>query len=180
MQRGGLLLTDPGQAFGTGAHATTKLVLCALQTLADEGMTVRRLLDVGTGSGILTIATAALWPESTGLAVDTDPLAISAATENFERNGVSAARYRPRDIALSNVTGEFDLVAANIRAPILLELRDALLQRVAIGGRIILSGLLANQVDAVAKSYCDGGAELENIERSVSDPDWCSARLRRP
>ena len=175
-----VLHLDPGQAFGTGAHATTKLVLNALQRLADDGTEVARLLDVGTGSGILTIAAAVLWPASGGLAIDTDPLAVSAAAENLQRNGVPVARDRSSDCALADVTGEFDLITANIRAPVLLDMRDALLARVAPGGALVLSGLLANQVDGVARSYCEAGARLELIEKSADDPEWTSARLRKP
>jgi ribosomal protein L11 methyltransferase len=175
-----VLHLDPGQAFGTGAHATTKLVLCALQQLADEGVEVRRLLDVGTGSGILTIAAAALWPGSSGIAIDTDPLAVSASTENFERNGVGIDRFHSSADALEDVGGEYDLVVANIRAPILIDLRDALLSRVAANGRVVLSGVLANQAESVSAAYREAGVEVHSVELSEDDPEWCSVRLRRP
>jgi ribosomal protein L11 methylase PrmA len=79
---------DPGQAFGTGAHASTRLCLEELDALADTGMRVDRFLDIGTGSGILAIAAARLWPDASGTAIDSDPTAVAAARENLSRNQV--------------------------------------------------------------------------------------------
>lgn len=171
---------DPGQAFGTGAHATTKLVLEALQQLSDDGVEVERVLDVGTGSGILTIASAVLWPASSGVAIDTDSLAITAATENFERNAVPDSRFRATADPVGDVDGLYDLVLANIRAPILIDLRDAIVARAAAGGRIVLSGVLATQADAVTASYGDAGLEVTSVDISADDPEWCRVGLRRP
>jgi ribosomal protein L11 methylase PrmA len=85
---------DPGQAFGTGAHASTRLVLRFAQELADRGTRPARVLDLGTGSGILALAAAALWPAAHIVAVDNDPLAVATARENL---AINAAAARPDD-----------------------------------------------------------------------------------
>jgi ribosomal protein L11 methyltransferase len=81
---------DPGQAFGTGAHASTRLVLQFAQELADRGARPTRILDLGTGSGILALAAAALWPAANILAVDNDPVAVATARENLAINAAAA------------------------------------------------------------------------------------------
>jgi ribosomal protein L11 methyltransferase len=170
---------DPGQAFGTGAHATTRLLLEELQALADGGVAVQRFLDVGAGSGILAITATRLWPQASGIATDIDPNAVTAARENAERNQVGQ-RIRCCDTAVGEVEGVFELVCANIQSDVLLDLRADITARVAPGGVLLLSGLLAGQVEAVARRYADGGLVLEATTPSPHDPEWASARLRRP
>lgn len=170
---------DPGQAFGTGAHATTRLLLEELQGLADRGAAAGRFLDVGAGSGILAIAATRLWPEARGVAIDVDPHAVAAARENVERNG-AGDRITCGDEPVGEVAGDFDLVCANIQADVLLDLRADIIARVAPGGVLLLSGLLAGQVEGVARRYADSGLDLETITPSPHDPEWASARLRRP
>ena len=80
---------DPGMAFGTGTHASTRLVLEQLQVLADAGATPARILDVGCGSGILAIAAVKRWPGATCVAVDNDPIAVQATAENALHNKVA-------------------------------------------------------------------------------------------
>jgi ribosomal protein L11 methyltransferase len=173
-----VLHMDPGQAFGTGAHASTRLLMEELQGLRDRGASVERVLDMGTGSGILAIAAARLWPRSQGLAVDIDPLAVAAAAENSARNQV-ADRVACADTPATTIAGEFDVVLANIQSDVLRDLRDVIVARVAPGGTLLLSGLLATQVDAVAAAYRQSGLVIEAIRRSEHDPDWACARLRR-
>jgi ribosomal protein L11 methyltransferase len=173
-----VLHMDPGQAFGTGAHATTRLLMEELQSLRDRGVSTARVLDLGTGSGILAIAAAKLWPRSQGLAVDIDPLATAAATENSARNQV-ADRVVCGDTPAADIAGEFDLVLANIQSDVLLDLRDVIVARVAPGGFLLLSGLLATQVDAVAAAYQGSGLAIETIRCSEHDPEWACAMLRR-
>jgi ribosomal protein L11 methyltransferase len=139
---------DPGRAFGTGAHESTKLCLHELERLADEGAAVERFLDVGTGSAILSIAAAKLWPASTGVAVDNDPEALEAARENLERNGVLG-----RVELAARFAGTFDVVVANIQADVLEGMKDALLGAVAAGGRLILSGILVEQAPGLVASF---------------------------
>jgi ribosomal protein L11 methyltransferase len=171
-----ILDLDPGRAFGTGAHASTRLCLVELERLRDEGATIARFLDVGTGSGILSVAAAKLWPSATGLAVDVDPQAVDAARENLDRNGVGA-RVATSDTDAADIPGQFDCVVANIQADVLVEIVGALLARTAPGGTIILSGILSPHATSVAEAYA-AGASL--VQRTASDDgDWTALVLRK-
>jgi ribosomal protein L11 methyltransferase len=171
-----LLDLDPGRAFGTGAHASTRLCLRELDAIARP---VARFLDVGTGSGILSIAAAKLHPSATGVAIDNDPIAVDAARENLERNGV-AARVEASGRPLEELEGVFDLVLANIQADVLEPLAPALAARVAPGGILLLSGLLAPQTSGMAAIYAREGVELAARRVSVEDPDWAALVFLRP
>ena len=170
---------DPEQAFGTGAHASTQLVLELMQAIRDAGGAApSRILDVGAGSGILAIAGALLWPEAKVVAVDNDVETIAVAIANCEKNGV-----RERVICdatpVGEVAGEFELVVANIQADVLRELRDDIAARVRAGGHLLLSGLLSHQTDDVA-AYYEGTRRLatETTRLSDRDPEWKAAHLR--
>ena len=174
-----VIALDPGQAFGTGLHASTRLVLGEMQALCDQGGQVTRFLDLGTGSGILAIACARLWPDSSGVAIDIDPLAVAAATENAAANQV-ADRIACQQGDDSPATPAFDLLLANIQADVLFTLCDHLAARARPDATVILSGLLVGQVDAVAAHYTGHGQfTLEHTRRSEEDPEWSCARLRR-
>ena len=161
---------DPGQAFGTGAHSSTRLVLELMQELADGGARPQRVLDLGTGSGILALAAAALWPAAEVHAVDNDPVAAEVARENAATNRAHIA------IGLDWPAGSFDLVLANIQADVLLALAAELAPRVA--GHLILSGLLAEQVDGVAARYAQTGLRVVRTAPG-EDPAWSAALLAR-
>jgi ribosomal protein L11 methyltransferase len=158
---------DPGRAFGTGLHQSTKLCLMAAERLTDRP--VKRFLDVGCGSGILSIAAAKLWPDSTGIAVDNDPIAVSAASENcaLNRVPVEARETLPQG-------GLFELVFANIQADVLESLRDAILARLAPGGALVLSGLLTPQAEPVAAHYGLPVGRIDHLD------DWSSVVLTKP
>jgi len=186
-----ILEVDPGRAFGTGAHASTRLCLIEIDALSSpdpatvpgKRWTVARFLDVGTGSGILAVAAAKLWPESTGVVVDIDPVAVEVAMENAERNRVGA-RVGSASVDLGAIEEQFDLVMANIEADVLRLLRETIVQRVAPGGILILSGLLEEEVEDVARGYAAlSGFEIVRIRRAESlskdDLEWCAATLRR-
>jgi len=160
-----LIALDPGMAFGTGTHASTRLVLEEMQDLAD---TPARVLDVGCGSGILAIAAAKLWPGTEVLGVDNDPLAVSATRDNAAANGVAIAAGD----ALPD--GTFPLVLANIQAHVLRELKDALIART--GGTLILSGLLTPQAAPLAEEF---GLKIVRVRPSADDPQWSSVVLER-
>lgn len=139
------LRLDPGLAFGTGSHPTTRLCLSWLRATIRGGET---LLDYGCGSGILAIAAAKLGASSvTG--VDVDPQAMRASDANAAMNGVTARFALPDALG----SGRFDVVVANILANPLVLLAPALCARVAPGGAIALSGVLAGQVDEVRAAY---------------------------
>jgi ribosomal protein L11 methyltransferase len=173
-----ILEIDPGRAFGTGAHASTQLCLMEIDALATRSR-VHCFLDVGTGSGILAIAAARLWPDASGFAIDTDPEAVEVATENVQRNGV-AGRVRCETTPLSEVPETFDLVMANIQADVLTALRDVLVQRLTSGGTLILSGLLSTEVESVGRAYAAvPGHRLIGVRRSAADPEWSCAVVTR-
>ncbi len=131
---------DPGRTFGSGSHATTRLVLARLAQLVRPGATV---LDVGCGSGILAVG-AALLGAARVLAIDVDPGSPAATTANADRNGVGAvvsASSRPLE-AVVPPDAPFDLVVANLLAPIVVDLADHLERVVVPGGALVVSGLL--------------------------------------
>lgn len=139
------LVLDPGMAFGTGSHPTTRLCLEWLEGNVTPGAS---LLDYGCGSGILAIAAARLGAgEVSG--VDIDPLAVEAAKANAERNAVNA---RFADSAES-LAGEYDLVVANILSNPLRVLAPAICAHVRSGGRLALSGILREQADEIIAIY---------------------------
>jgi ribosomal protein L11 methyltransferase len=139
------LALDPGLAFGTGSHPTTRL---CLEWLALELRRQASVLDYGCGSGILAIAAAKLGA-SRVVGVDVDPHAVDAARANAATNGVAAAFTFPDGLGADT----FDVVVANILANPLRLLAPALAARVRGGGRIVLSGVLADQAADVAAAY---------------------------
>lgn len=169
---------DPGMAFGTGTHASTRLVLEELQDLADSEVTPARILDVGCGSGILAIAAVKRWPDSTCLAVDNDQLAVDATLDNASVNRV-ADRIESSLTPLSELTEIFPLVLANIQAHVLRALLGDLISHLAPGGTLILSGLLTPQAQPIADEFVAGGVRLVRIRASTDDPQWSSVTLRR-
>ncbi|MBA3460519.1 MAG: 50S ribosomal protein L11 methyltransferase [Deltaproteobacteria bacterium] len=169
---------DPGMAFGTGTHASTRLVLEELQELADLGVTPARILDVGCGSGILSIAATKRWPESTCLAIDNDQLAVDATLDNASVNRV-ADRIDSGLTPVGELTEQFPLVLANIQAHVLRELKSALIARLVPGGTLILSGLLTPQAQPLADEFVAAGLRLIRVRESADDPQWSSATLRR-
>lgn len=147
---------DPGMAFGTGTHPTTQMCLLALEEHVRTGA---RVLDLGTGSGILAIAAAKLGAGRV-LALDTDPQAVAVARENIHRNGV-ADRVRVARGSLAQAIGRFDLVVVNILARVLVEMAEAgLARRLAPDGRLIVAGLLAGQEDEVRDAFQRAGLNV--------------------
>ncbi|MDR2014735.1 MAG: 50S ribosomal protein L11 methyltransferase [Azoarcus sp.] len=138
---------DPGMAFGTGSHHTTRLCLEWLSDVVRPGTSV---LDFGCGSGILAIAAARLGAASV-LGIDIDERAVEAAQENAARNGVSSIVRVQHSGAPLEAT--FDLVVANILANPLCVLAPAIAARVAPGGRVALSGVLEQQADQVINAW---------------------------
>jgi ribosomal protein L11 methyltransferase len=167
---------DPGMAFGTGTHASTRLVLEELDRLAGAGPAPGAVLDVGAGSGILAIAAARLWPDARVVAIDNDPEAVTICAENCAANRVRVACSAT---PVGEVAGAFDLVLANIQAHVLTALRPALCDRVAPGGALVLSGLLSDQAGAVAGAYEAAGLAREVLRPDGADPSWSGVVLRR-
>ncbi|NKI35293.1 50S ribosomal protein L11 methyltransferase [Wenzhouxiangella sp. XN79A] len=161
---------DPGLAFGTGTHPTTALCLEWLDGLDLDGLEV---VDYGCGSGILAVA-AALKGARRVLAIDHDGQALDATRDNAERNGVvdRIDAVLPEDAP----DGAATVVVANILAGPLVELADAIAGRVAPGGRLALSGILAEQADRVLEAY---RARLRPIGEAARE-DWVRLDFERP
>lgn len=165
---------DPGMAFGTGAHATTRLCLAALERKLQRG---RAVLDLGTGSGILAIAAAKLGAEAV-LALDTDPIAVTAAQRNVALNGLSdkiTLAQGSLDHPAVERFGPADLIVANITAASLLDLAPGIVAALRPGGVLILSGVLAERQGEVSARFGALGCSLEDAEQ---DEDWCALVLR--
>jgi ribosomal protein L11 methyltransferase len=171
---------DPGMAFGTGTHASTRLVLEEIQALADAGAIAARtrVLDVGCGSGILAIAAVRRWPGATCVALDVDPIAVAATADNAAVNGV-ADRIAASGRALTELGEAFPLVLANIQAHVLRALRDALIARTAPGGTLVLSGLLTPQAQPLADEFAAAGMRCRHVRASSEDREWSCAVLVR-
>ncbi|KSW25650.1 MULTISPECIES: 50S ribosomal protein L11 methyltransferase [unclassified Pseudomonas] len=149
------LLLDPGLAFGTGTHPTTAL---CLEWLDGQELAGETVLDFGCGSGILAIA-ALLLGAKRALGTDIDPQALEASRDNATRNGIDPALfpvYLPADLP----AGQADVVVANILAGPLVSLAGQLTSLVKPGGRLALSGILAEQAEEVRAAYADA-FELE-------------------
>jgi ribosomal protein L11 methyltransferase len=142
---------DPGMAFGTGTHGTTRLCLEFIAARHDAGEGVRRILDVGTGSGILAIAALALGAES-AVACDIDPVAIETTLANARINRCESRLEATLEL-LEDIRGSFDLVVANILAEENVRLASELCARVAPGGYLVLSGILAEKVGYVTSAF---------------------------
>lgn len=170
------IVIDPGQAFGTGAHATTKLCLSLLQQLVVDGAR-GPLVDIGTGSGVLAIAAAKLGFEPV-VALDHDPESVRAARENAEVNAVriEVARTDLRRDSLPPLRGI--TVLANLLRPLLLELAERIDQTPE---HLVISGLLREETDEVVRALVlrHGLSERLRISEGEWSAAWLSARLRR-
>jgi len=166
-----LLVIQPGNAFGTGQHETTVLCLKSLEAL----IPVRRpknLLDVGCGSGILAIA-AGLWGVPDLVGVDIDPFSVKESRHNARENGVTA-RFLPG--GPDQATGCFDLVVANVLLKPLVDLAPVIAGKVANGGALVLSGIIAPQEQDLLLAYERQGFSKVATRR---EGDWLALTLAR-
>lgn len=167
---------DPGMAFGTGSHPTTQLCLRALECLLQPGQAV---LDLGSGSGILSIAAAKLGAGQV-LALDTDPIAVESTRDNAEANGVGQqviAERGSHDCLLTSAR-RFDLVVVNILARIIVEMaKERLGELVRPGGQAIFSGIIDTQVAEVEAALRDSGLQPTARRRMG---DWMLVEAKRP
>ena len=171
-----VLALDPGMAFGTGLHPTTRLCLASLESLADRGvLDGARVLDVGSGSGILSIA-AALLGASSVLAVDVDPIAVEASAANARRNRL-ARRIRARPGSAPTGEGPFDVVVANLIASLLVQLADGLVADLGPVGTLLASGIFANRETEVVAAFEARGL---SIARRWAEGDWVALEAVRP
>ena len=170
-----VLALDPGMAFGTGLHPTTRLCLAALEALSDRGVvTGARVLDVGCGSGILAIAALKLGAAS-ALGVDTDPIAVEATVANARRNAV-ARRLRAREGSLPSGETAFDVVLANLIAGVLVPLAPALRDELRPGGTLLASGIFVDRETEVRNALEAAGMAI--VDRRA-EGDWVSLEATR-
>jgi ribosomal protein L11 methyltransferase len=172
-----LLDIDPGMAFGTGTHPTTMLCLSVLEKILSCPRGEENLLtalDVGTGSGILTIAAAKLGISHIS-AVDIDPEAVKIAQENCRLNGVEE-RVSVSNTPLAMISGSFDIVLANILAEDLVRMAPDLIARLNPGGLLILSGILIEKEPMVIEGYANSTMTLTEVSR---EGEWSCLVLTR-
>ncbi|MFH1486310.1 MAG: 50S ribosomal protein L11 methyltransferase [Chloroflexota bacterium] len=169
-----VIKVDPGMAFGTGLHPSTRLCLVAIERWLQPGMSV---LDLGTGSGILAIAAAKLGASSV-LALDTDLVAVEAAKANTEANGLKKA------IAIGHGTltpeqapGPFNLIAANIIARVIIDLAEPMVRRLLPGGILISGGIIADRLSEVLDRFESLGT---NLKDSSAEGDWRTVVIQAP
>ncbi|MDQ4036413.1 MAG: 50S ribosomal protein L11 methyltransferase [Chloroflexota bacterium] len=164
---------DPGMAFGTGLHPTTRGCLALLQAV--DPMPAR-VLDVGCGSGILALAALRLGAER-AIGVDTDPLAVEATRANAERNGLGD-RIEASVGALPSIAGDrYELVLANLVAAVLVDIAARLAAHLEPGGTLLASGIIEPRAAEVQDAMRDAGLHI--VERRV-DREWVSLRLVPP
>jgi ribosomal protein L11 methyltransferase len=175
-EEGDLLIEmDPGMAFGTGTHATTRMCLEVIETITEETtQPIQSMLDVGIGSGILSIAAAKLGiPHIVG--IDIDPIALRYAQKNIAANGVSE-QIKLREVSLKKLEGTYDLVVANILSDILIKLRKDLYEHLTDDGFLILSGILAENASKLERKFVS--LKL-NACTSYTDTDWICLVLQK-
>jgi ribosomal protein L11 methyltransferase len=168
---------DPGMAFGTGHHASTRLALLLLEQLFQdgEGSLLKKILDVGTGSGILAMGCGLFGAEHV-LAIDNDPDAVAAAAANVKRNRLSD-KITVSDKDVTTIQSDFDLIVANITHDILSELADTLTDRIAPGGYLVLSGILKEgQEDSIRRVYTGKGL---NFIKSIMQDEWAALLFQK-
>ncbi len=161
------LIIDPGMAFGTGHHETTRSCLMLIEKFADP-RPGKRFLDLGTGTGLLAIAAVKLGYEHV-VAADNDPEAIEATERNLALNGIRNIQVHLGTI--SSINGPFDLIAANIISGVLVSIASDIAARLAPAGAVILSGILTGQEDEVAAAMNAAGLVLRE---QLIDGKWVS------
>lgn len=175
-----LIQIDPGTAFGTGMHETTQLCIRQIRKYLKDG---DRILDVGTGSGILSIAALKLGA-GYALGTDLDPCAVTAVKENMEVNGLKEDQY---DVILGNIiddpkvqseAGEeaYDIVTANILAEVLLPLTPVVIHQLKKGGIYITSGIIDDKETVVVEAVKAAGLEVLEV---THQGEWVSVTARK-
>ena len=176
-----VLHIDPGTAFGTGMHETTQLCIRQLRKYVGSGA---RLLDVGSGSGILSILSLMFGAEH-AVGTDLDPCALEAVAQNCEANGIDPSRF---DMMIGNIITEkevqdrvgygcYDIVAANILAEVLVPLTPVIVNQLKPGGIYITSGIIDRKEETVAEAVRAAGLKILEITRQG---EWVSVTAQKP
>lgn len=161
---------DPGMAFGTGGHVTTRMCVKALLKILEEGSRLKpgiSFLDVGTGSGVLAIAASLLGADK-AVGVDIDPVALKVARKNVRLNGV---RVTMSNKPLEEQKGRFSIIAANILGGELIRIAPELIKRLTPGGRLVISGILAEEVRMMTEVFGELG--LKRVEKYRAN-EWAA------
>ena len=167
-----ILWIDPGMAFGTGTHATTRM---AAGLLAELDLNNCRVLDVGTGTAILAMA-ARQWGATELVATEIDPQARIVARENIERNKLDGIQVP--DFQVEKVAGEFDLVIANIIDGVLVEIKDQLMSHVLPGGQLLLTGILQERESGFVSEFAWQDQGFQLLQRKT-DEEWLGLLLKK-
>jgi ribosomal protein L11 methyltransferase len=170
-----VLALDPGMAFGTGLHPTTRLCLARVEALADRGaLAGARVLDVGCGSGILAIAALKLGAAS-AVGLDTDPIAIEATIANARRNRL-VRRLRARVGSVPSAEPRFDVVLANLIAGVLVPLASPLRDELRPGGSLVASGIFVDREAEVGAAFRAAGLA---VTARAAEGDWVALEAVR-
>ncbi len=165
---------DPGMAFGTGTHETTRLIIGLLQKYVKDGMS---LLDVGTGSGILAICGAKLGAVPCR-AYDIDPMSVRVANENIAESGLSdKITCEQSDLLASvqNIAGGYDIICANIVADIIIRMTPDVARFMGSQTVLLASGIIAERCDDVVKCFEEHGF---TVAERVNDNGWCALAVK--
>lgn len=168
------IVLDPGLAFGTGTHATTRMGL----TLMDRNIGSKppsRLLDVGTGTGVLAIAGAFLGVAEV-LAVDIDPVSVQVARENVKSNGVEKS-VMVVEGSIEKAVGAYDMITANLYSSLLTSLADPLCKVLAPGGMLIATGIMEGEKEGVIDAFFASALNCNDI---LSEDVWIAALFTAP
>lgn len=168
-----IIRMDPGMAFGTGTHETTRLVIRLMQ---DELKGGERLLDVGTGSGILSICASKLGAKSCN-AYDIDPVAVKVARENAEADGCTNITVGVSDLlrGVDLTGGKYDFCVANIVADIIIRMLPDIKGYLKDGSPLILSGIIGERAEEVRSAVLANGF---TVEKEISENDWVGMLVR--
>lgn len=166
-----VIIIDPKMSFGTGEHQTTKLMLTMLEKYAVRG---QKVLDVGSGTGVLAIAAIMLGAQS-AVAVDNDEWCLMNGKENAALNNVENKVETRLGVIDDVAENDFDIIVANIQKNILLEISDAIKKRINAGGFILLSGLLEQDEPDILNAY--SGSGISFIEKLQMD-DWIALAFK--
>jgi ribosomal protein L11 methyltransferase len=173
-----VLWLDPGLAFGTGNHETTRLCVERLVAFADQRGTAGLVVDAGCGSGILALSAARLG-FSRIRAFDNDPEAVRVSQENAALNGLDlAVLFSSGDLVTGLAGVQADFLMANILANVLVAFRDELVRAIAPGGTLVLSGILASERDTVIRVFRDAAPGWRQESRTLGE--WSDVVLIQP
>ena len=171
---------DPGMAFGSGLHETTSMCIKALEKVIPDMRSKRggegiKVLDVGTGTGILAIASALLGADAC-LGIDIDDEAVRVASENVEKNGLGDAIAIAKGDLTEGVDYEADIIVANLMADLVIRLTPAAAGHLKSGGIYITSGILDIKEDVCVQAMCDAGFEISEV---MHDGEWRAVVAKR-